>query len=181
MSRMPNSKKTAGCSYVIIFGMTTPRISIIAAVGKNRELGKNNELIWRISPDLKRVKELTTGHPIIMGRKTFESIGKPLPNRTNIVVTRSQLSIEGCIIVDSLENGIEEAKANDTEEIFIFGGASLYEEALPLTNRLYLTVIDAEERGADVFFPDYSEFTKIIAEEKHPENKPPFTWVTLER
>lgn len=161
--------------------MKTPRISIIAAVGKNRELGKNNELIWRISPDLKRVKELTTGHPIIMGRKTFESIGKPLPNRTNIVISRAQVCIEGCLVFDSLQKGIEAAKAIDTEEIFIFGGASIYEEALPLTNRLYLTVIDAEDKDADVFFPDYSEFTNVVAEEKHFENEPTFTWCTLER
>jgi dihydrofolate reductase len=161
--------------------MTTPRISIIAAVGKNRELGKNNELIWRISPDLKRVKELTTGHPIIMGRKTFDSIGRPLPNRTNIVISRAQVCIEGCLVFDSLEKGIEAAKAIDTEELFIFGGASIYTEALPVTNRLYLTVIDAEDSDADTFFPDYSDFTKIIAEEKHPENEPAFTWYTLER
>jgi dihydrofolate reductase len=161
--------------------MKTPRISIIAAVGKNRELGKNNELIWRISPDLKRVKELTTGHPIIMGRKTFDSIGRPLPNRTNIVISRAQVCIEGCLVFDSLRKGIEAAKAIDTEELFIFGGASIYEEALPLTNRLYLTVIDAEEKEADAYFPDYSEFTKIISEENHPEQEPPFTWYTLEK
>ena len=161
--------------------MNTPRISMIAAIGKNRELGKNNELIWRISPDLKRVKELTTGHPIIMGRKTFDSIGKPLPNRTNIVISRAQICIEGCLVFDSLAKGIEAAKAVDTEEIFIFGGASIYEEALPLTHRLYLTVIDAENKDADVFFPDYSAFTKIISEEKHPENDPPFVWLILER
>ncbi len=161
--------------------MTTPRISIIAAVGKNRELGKNNELIWRISPDLKRVKELTTGHPIIMGRKTFDSIGRPLPNRTNIVISRAQVCIEGCLVFDTLQKGIEAAKAIDTEEIFIFGGASIYEEALPLTDRLYLTVINAEDTEADVYFPDYSEFTKVVSEENHPENEPPFTWCTRER
>lgn len=161
--------------------MKTPRISIIAAVGKNRELGKDNELIWRISPDLKRVKELTTGHPIIMGRKTFDSIGRPLPNRTNIVISRAQVCIEGCLVFDTLQKGLEAAKAVDTEEIFIFGGASIYEEALPLTDRLYLTIIDAEDKDADVFFPDYSEFTKIITEEKHSENIPPFTWCTRER
>jgi dihydrofolate reductase len=161
--------------------MTAPRISIIAAVGKNRELGKNNELIWRISPDLKRVKELTTGHPIIMGRKTFDSIGRPLPNRTNIVISRAQVCIEGCLVFDTLEKGIEAAKAIDTKEIFIFGGASIYEEALPFTDRLYLTVIDAEDPEADTYFPDYSEFTKIISKENHPEQEPPFTWYTLEK
>ncbi len=161
--------------------MQKPRISIIAAIGKNRELGKQNELIWRISPDLKRVKALTTGHPIIMGRKTYDSIGHPLPNRTNIVISRAQLCIEGCLMYDSLEKGIEAAQAIDTEEIFIFGGASIYAEALPNADRLYLTVIDAEEKGADVFFPDYSDFKKVIAHEEYREHTPPFTWVTIER
>ncbi len=162
-------------------GMQKPRISIIAAVGKNRELGKQNELIWRISPDLKRVKAITTGHPIIIGRKTFDSIGHPLPNRTNIVISRAQICIEGCLVYDSLEKGIGAAQAIDTEEIFIFGGASIYAEALPLANRLYLTVIDAEEKEADVFFPDYSDFQTIIEKETHAEHTPPFTWITLER
>ncbi len=157
------------------------RISIIAAIGKNRELGKGNELIWRISPDLKRVKELTTGHPLIMGRKTYDSIGHPLPNRTNIVITRSQMCLEGCLVVDSLEKAIEAARAIDSEEIFIFGGASIYAEAFPLVERLYLTVIDAEDRDADAFFPDYSTFTNEITREVHSEHTPPYTWVTLER
>jgi dihydrofolate reductase len=161
--------------------MQTPRISIIAAIGRNRELGKKNELIWRIRDDMKRVKALTTGHPIIMGRKTFDSIGHPLPNRTNIVITRAQMCIEGCLIYDSLQKGIEAAKAIDTEEIFIFGGASIYEEAFPLVERLYLTIIDAEDAEADVFFPDYTAFTKTISKEVHPENTPGYTWVILDR
>ncbi len=161
--------------------MSTPRISIIAAIGKNRELGKRNELIWRIVPDLKRVKALTTGHPIIMGRKTFDSIGHPLPNRTNIVITRGQMCIEGCLIFDSFEKGIEAACAIEHEEIFVFGGSSLYEAALPLANRLYLTVIDASDDDADVFFPDYAAFGKEVSHEEHLEHTPPFTWLTLER
>lgn len=161
--------------------MSTPHISIIAAIGKNRELGKGNELIWRISPDLKRVKALTTGHPIIMGRKTYDSIGHPLPNRTNIVITRAQMCIEGCLVYDSFEKGLEAARAIDQEEIFIFGGASIYEVALPLVDRLYLTVIDATDADADVYFPDYSDFAKEVAHEEHPEYNPPYTWLTLER
>jgi len=161
--------------------MENPRISIIAALGKNRELGKQNELLWRISPDLKRVKELTTGHPIIMGRKTYESIGRPLPNRTNIVVSQTQNTIEGCVVSTSLEDALEAAKETLTDEIFIFGGARIYHEALPFTDRLYLTVIDATDSGADVFFPPYPAFTKIIAEEKFLDHTPPFSWVTLER
>lgn len=161
--------------------MKKPRISIIAAVGKNRELGKKNELIWRIPSDLKRVRELTTGHPIIMGRKTFDSIGHPLPNRTNIVISRAQLCIEGCLVFDSLPKAIEAAKAVDQNELFIFGGASIYTEALPMTDRLYLTVIDAEDADADAFFPEYAEFKKEISCEEHHEHAPSYTYLTLER
>ena len=120
--------------------MVNTRISIIAAIGRNNELGKQNELIWRIKEDLKRVKELTMDHPIIMGRKTFDSIGHPLPGRTNIVITRSSKNIDGCLVFDSLEKAINAARAIDPEEIFIFGGASIYTEAIPFTDRLYLVV-----------------------------------------
>jgi dihydrofolate reductase len=161
--------------------MSHPRISIIAAIGKNRELGKKNELIWRISPDLKRVKELTTGHTIIMGRKTYESIGRPLPNRTNIVVSSTQTCIEGCLVYHSFEKALDAAKVIENEEIFIFGGASIYSESFPIVERLYLTLIDAEDAEADVFFPDYTPFKKEIAREDHAENIPPFSWKTLER
>lgn len=160
--------------------MNKTRISIIVAIGKNRELGKRNELIWHISADLKRVKELTTGHPILMGRKTFESIGRPLPNRSNIVISRSAGEIEGCFVFDSLEKGIAYAKQIESEEIFIFGGAGIYEESLPFVDRLYLTRIDAEDAEADVFFPDYSAFS-IISEEHHNEHVPAYSWQMLER
>ena len=156
------------------------RVSLIAAIGKNRELGRQNDLIWRISPDLKRVKALTMGHPLIMGRKTYESIGRPLPGRTNIVISRTTTAIEGCLVVDSLRAALA-AKAEGATEVFVFGGASLYAEALPLANRLYLTLIDATAADADVFFPDYSDFKQEIEHEAHPEHTPPFTWVTLER
>lgn len=161
--------------------MQKARLSMIAAVGKNRELGKKNELIWRISDDLKRVKTLTMGHPIIMGRKTYESIGRPLPGRTNIVVTRSTDPIEGCTVAHSLEEALEKAHTIDNEEAFIFGGASLYEEALPQTNRLYLTYINAEDRDADTFFPDYSGFTKVVDREIRSQDELTYEWLTLER
>lgn len=157
-----------------------PRVSIIAAIGKNRELGKNNELIWHISEDLKRVKKLTTGHPIIMGRRTYDSIGKPLPDRTNIVVSERTNHIDGCVVKSSLHDAVEYAKSIEDEEIFIFGGSSIYAASLLFIDRLYLTIINAEEPDADVFFPDYSMFTKVI-EEKKKTNVPAFTWLTLER
>lgn len=158
-----------------------PRVSIIAAVGKNRELGKQNELIWRISEDLRRFKVLTIEHPVIMGRRTYESIGKPLPNRTNIVVTRGDASFPGCTVARSFVDALRIAGENDAEEVFIIGGAQLYTEALPYADRLYLTLIGESDAGADTFFPDYADFTREIAREDHPETTPPFSWVTLER
>src|SRR6185503_7742279 len=107
-------------------------ISAIAAIGRNRELGKGNQLIWQIPDDLKRFKSLTTGHPIIMGRKTFDSIGRVLPNRTNIVITRdTHWNHEGVVVAHSVEDAIEKGKALDQSEIFIIGGAQIYEAALP--------------------------------------------------
>lgn len=161
--------------------MNTARISIIAAIGENRELGRGNELVWRISPDLKRVKELTMGHPLIMGRKTYESIGRPLPGRTNIVITSTQSPIEGCLVCSSFEGALETAKAIDKEEVFIFGGASIYAAALPHTDRLYLTLIHDTNPDADIFFPVYTDFGKEITREDHLEHVPPYSWVTLER
>lgn len=160
---------------------TSPRISIIAAVGQNRELGKNNELIWRISADLKRVKELTMGHPIIMGLRTYESIGHPLPGRTNIVLSFEPKNIEGCTVVTSLDEALAKAREVECEEIFIFGGASVYTATIGIAERLYLTRIEATDPEADAFFPDYSAFTKTLSEEPHMGETPPYTWLTLER
>jgi dihydrofolate reductase len=180
MARSVPPEETTHGSCVIIIAMSA-RISIIAAIGKNRELGKQNKLVWRISADLGRVKSLTTGHPIIMGRKTYDSIGRPLPNRTNIVLSRTPTEIEGCIVVDSFEKALEVARGVETEEIFVFGGGQIYTEAMPLVDRLYLTRIDAEDPDSDAFFPDYSEFTTVISAEAHSEHEPPYTWLTLER
>ncbi|MEZ4200544.1 MAG: dihydrofolate reductase [Candidatus Paceibacterota bacterium] len=158
-----------------------PRVSIIAAIGKQRELGKQGDLIWRVSSDLKRVKALTTGHPIIMGRKTYDSIGRPLPNRTNIVVSRNVKEIEGCIVVSSVPEALTYARSVEKDEIFIFGGAQIYEAAMPHTDRLYLTLIDATDTDADTFFPDYSAFTAVLQEESGAENGISFQWLTLEK
>lgn len=163
--------------------MNNPRISIIAVIGADtRALGKDNKLLWHISEDLKRFKKLTTGHPVIMGRVTYESIGKPLPDRTNIIVTRNEIfRAPGCKIASSLEEAIEMAKEIDNEEIFIIGGAEIYKLGLPLTDRLYLTLVDSEKPG-DVYFPEYyNEFTKVIEEEQSFQEGLSFTYVTLER
>jgi len=161
--------------------MEKARVSAIAAIGKNRELGRGNELLWRIPEDLKRVKALTMGHPLIMGRRTYESIGKPLPGRTMIVVSRTQAEIPGCTVAPSIEAALEYAHGIEKEEIFIFGGAQIYEAALPYTDRLYLTLIDAEDAEADTFFPDYTEFSAVIKKEQVPQGVPAHEIVVLER
>lgn len=140
--------------------MQNPKISIIAAIGKNRELGKDNRLLWNIPEDMQRFKKLTSNHAVIMGQKTFESIGKSLPNRTNIVLSRDpDFAPADCVIVDSIDQAIDEAKKVENNEIFFIGGGSVYEQALSLANKLYLTLID-DAQEADTFFPDYSTFAK---------------------
>lgn len=155
-------------------------------MGRNLVLGKGNGLLWHIPEDLKRFKTLTLGHPVIMGRKTFESIvamlGKALPGRTNIVVTRdANWSYPDVVVAHSLEEAIEKGKIIDQDEIFIGGGAQIYAQALPLADRLYLTMIDDEKEG-DAFFPEYEkEFTKIIGKKTGESNGLHYTWVDLER
>jgi dihydrofolate reductase len=162
------------------------RVAIVVAIGQNREIGKGGQLLWHISDDLKRFKQLTLGHPVIMGRKTFESIvaiiGKPLPGRANIVVTRDQnWSYEDVLVFHSLEEALEKARELDTEEIHIGGGAELYAQALPFVDRLYLTLID-DSKEADTYFPPYeTEFTKIISDEAREHEGLKYRWVTLER
>ena len=130
-------------------------ISVIVAVAKNGVIGKDNQLLWRLSEDLKLFKKHTTGHAIIMGRKTFESIGKSLPNRINIIVSRNKsLEIEGCKVVNSLENAIEIAKnLSEKNEIFIIGGEKIYQLAQPVATKLYLTKVDTKIEG-DAFFDE---------------------------
>jgi len=161
--------------------MTTSTINIIVAVGKNnRAIGSNNALLWRIPDDLKRFKTITTGHPIIMGRKTFESIGKILPNRTNIIVSRNtDFKVEGAQVFHSLDEAVKKALGIDSE-IFIIGGAEIYKQAINMANRLYLTVID-EEKDGDAFFPEYGDFTKVISEEnKTTDTGIRYQWLVLE-
>lgn len=132
-------------------------ISIIAAVARNGAIGYNNQLVYHIKDDLKRFKQLTTGHTVIMGRRTFESLPKgALPNRRNIVLSHTHSNFPGCEAYVSLTEAL--AHCTTDEHVFIIGGASVYAEALPLAQRLYLTEIDAIPTQADVFFPDYKEW-----------------------
>jgi dihydrofolate reductase len=126
-------------------------LTIIAAIANNNVLGKNNRLIWHLPADLKRFKQTTSGHCVIMGRKTFESLGKPLPNRTNIVITRDNtFNPEGCVIAHSLREAIDAAKADDNP--FILGGAEIYKQAMAVADVLDLTFVHHTFEG-DVFFP----------------------------
>lgn len=127
-------------------------LTIIAAVANNNALGKNNDLIWHLPADLKRFKEVTHGHHVIMGRKTFESLDKPLPNRTSIIITRNtDYLAEGCIVVNKLSEAIEAARADDNP--FILGGAEIYKQAMEFADVLDLTLIH-HEFEADAFFPE---------------------------
>ena len=162
-----------------------PKISVIVAVRKqDNAIGKKTgELLFRISDDLKRFKILTTGHPIIMGRKTFESIGKPLPDRTNIIVTRNtDYRVEGCLVAQTLEDAIKKGGETDNE-VFVIGGGEIYKQALPYADKLYLTVVDGAAEG-NVFFPEWkNDFTKEISREERFDEKTglKYEWVTLER
>jgi dihydrofolate reductase len=130
-------------------------ISLLAAMDERRGIGWKGTLPWRLSSDLKRFRELTMGHHIIVGRKTFESIGKPLPGRTMIIVTRTPgLQVEDCLVVHSVEAAIELARSRGESEVFVCGGAEIYAQALPRADRFYLTVVHAVVE-ADVFFPEW--------------------------
>ncbi len=129
-------------------------ISLIAAIGRNNELGKGNDLIWKFPADQKFFRETTSGHIIIMGRKTFESIGRALPNRRNIIITRDlNYEKDGVEITHSLEEVLELLK-NKNEEIFIIGGAEIFRQSMSIADRLYITHFDAEDKDANVFFPE---------------------------
>jgi dihydrofolate reductase len=145
-------------------------ISMIAAVSKNRVIGKDNDLPWKLPDDMKFFMETTKGHHAIMGRKNYESIPhkfKPLPNRTNIVVTRQKnFNAPGCIVVDSVEKGLTIARQNHETEAFVIGGAEIYKLGLPFADRLYLTEINAEIEG-DTFFPEYDKTQWQEASRQH--------------
>ena len=159
-------------------------INAIAALAKeNLAIGNKGQIPWHIPEDFVHFKKTTMGHPIIMGRKTFETFPKPLPGRTHIVITRDKeyRAPEGVFVCDSIESAIEIAKEKEgSEEIFIIGGGQIYSDSLPFVDRLYLTLIEGNFEG-DTFFPEYSEFKNTIEEETHSNEKNTFRFVTLER
>lgn len=150
-------------------------ISLIAAIGKNNELGKNNKLVWDMPTDLKYFREKTSGHPVIMGRKTFESIGHPMPNRQNIVITRDKSYLRhGVDVVHSLEEALSSARTHlaEDDEIFIIGGQEIFKKAMSIADRLYITHIDAEDKEANVFFPEIIPIVwNEISHEEHQKDE----------
>ena len=157
-------------------------VTIVVAIAENHAIGKDNKLLWYLPNDLKHFKTITTGHTVIMGRKTYESVGKPLPNRRNIIITRQNLTIEGCEVVNSIEAAL--ALCTLENEVFIVGGAEIYRQAMPLTNRIYLTIVH-QEFEADTFFPTIvaNEWKEVHREDHQPDNKNliPYSFITFER
>src|SRR4051794_7100622 len=155
-------------------------ITIIVAIAENNAIGKNNQLLWHLPADLKHFKQVTSGRSIIMGRKTFDSVGKPLPNRRNIVVTRQNINIEGCEVVKSVDEGLALCAGKD--EVFIGGGAEIYKLAMDKTDRIYLTVVH-QSFDADTFFPEinYNVWKETAREDHQPDekNKLPYSFITL--
>ena len=164
------------------------RVSIIVAMDEKRGIGKNNEVPFKISEDLKRLRAITTGHPLVMGRKTFESLGRLLPNRSHIVITRDpkkieQLPYQPNAVATSIEDGIEAGKKSPGgDEVFVFGGGEVFKEALEkgLVDRLYLTLVDGDY-DADTFFPEYPKFTKVIEEIDREADGYKYKFLTLEK
>ena len=160
-------------------------LKILVAFDENRVIGKNNALIWHLPADLKRFKALTTGHVIIMGRKTFESIGRPLPNRTTVVISRQQdLKIEGVILAHSVEEAILKAKSISRDDIFIVGGAEIYQLSLPLADQILVTQLHDIFEG-DAFFPEISPAIWEVAEQERgitdEQNAYQFSYITYAR
>lgn len=160
-------------------------LKILVAFDENRVIGKNNALIWHLPADLKRFKALTTGHVIIMGRKTYESIGRPLPNRTTIVISRQQdLNIEGVILAHSVEEAILKAKSISRDDIFIVGGAEIYQLSLPLADQILVTQLHDIFEG-DAFFPEISPAIWEVTEQERgvtdEQNAYQFSYITYAR
>lgn len=162
--------------------MNKPLISMVVAIGeKTRVMGKNNHLPWNIPEDMKHFKDLTRGHAIVMGRKTYESIGRPLPNRTNIIITRdTEYKATGCIVVSSIEEAIDAARKVEKTEICIIGGGEIFKQSMNMADILHLTLVKGDIEG-DTFFPDYSEFKTTVSQKESASNGYQYTFIDLTR
>jgi len=165
-----------------------PTLALIWAMARNRVIGRNNTLPWRLPADLRHFRIITTGHPVVMGRKTFESLGRPLPGRTNIVLTRDPAySPKDCLVAHTIDEALALAARHVTANaplFFVIGGEDLYRQTLPIADRLYITLVDAEIDG-DAFFPDIpladweeTERETHAADDKNPYS---YTFLTLQR
>ena len=157
-------------------------VSAIAAIAQNYAIGKNNQLLWHLPNDLKHFKQITSGHTVIMGRKTYQSVGRPLPNRRNIVITRQQTAIMGCEVVSSIKEALALCVAE--QEVFIVGGAEIYKLAMPVTDRIYLTIVH-QDFEADTWFPQINDNEWVKTQlEDHPadeKNTISYSFITLNR
>lgn len=158
------------------------RVSLIWAMANNRVIGRNNKLPWHLPNDLKYFKRLTTGKPVIMGRKTYDSIGRPLPNRVNIVITRdTNFAVEGIKVVNSVNTAIELAEAecfvSGAEEVIVMGGAEIYQHCLPRADRLYITFVHADVHG-DAYFPEFdlTKYSEIAREDFFADGPNPYDY-----
>lgn len=165
--------------------MKQTTISIIVAIARDRGIGYQNKLLVHLPPDLKHFKAITSGHSIIMGQKTFESIGRPLPNRENIILSLDKnFKATDCQVFDNIETALEfarqseQTKNSENPEAFFIGGASIYKQAMQYADKLYITLIDAQY-PADTFFPDYSDFKNIIKEEQEEHEGLKFKFLEL--
>lgn len=161
------------------------QISIIAAMTDQRVIGYHNQLPWQMPADLAHFKQITLHHPVIMGRKTYQSIGRPLPQRTNIIITRDEkFKADNCLVFHELPQAIQFLQQQAHQEIFIIGGAEIFTQALPLVHRLYLTLIHAEIAG-DCYFPEWDKkiWREIQHDDRAPDAKNPYAYsfVTLQR
>lgn len=161
-------------------------ISAIVATDKNGVIGKDGDIPWHLPADLKYFKRRTLNHHILMGRKSFESIGRPLPKRTNIVITHNPFYLaSNCLVVPSLEEGLRLAEENGEEEAFVIGGGEIYRLAIPLVHRLYLTEVETEVEGGDTYFPDWDpeawELRSSERREPDEDNEYAFTFKVFER
>ena len=156
-------------------------ISIICIIAKNRAIGFQNQLLYDIPEDMKHFKEITTGHVVIMGEKTFRSMNnRPLPNRVNIILTLDKdFKAENCLVANSIEESIELAKTQNKGEIFFIGGGMIYKQALPYADKLYLTIVEDEPTQADTFFPEYPEFKNIIKQENKESSGYKYSFVEI--
>lgn len=153
-------------------------ISLIAAMGKNRVIGKDNQMMWHLPKEFKYFKQTTMGHCIVTGRKNFEATGRPLPGRTNIIVTRNlDYKVDGCVVVHSIEEAISYAKEKGETELFICGGGQIYKDTIAMADKIYLTYVDFESEG-EVFFPEFDEskFNKSLVTELEKSDDNPYPW-----